>query len=65
MPVYEVLPGRKTFGGLEPGQRVTLTEAEAGGFLDKLRAVDGDDPQPIEEATEQPVKAKRSTRKSE
>lgn len=53
MPVYEVLPVGKPFGNRAPGSLVTLTEAEASGFLDKLRAVDGDDPQPVPAPAEQ------------
>ena len=68
MPVYEVLPVRKPFGGREPGTMVELTEGEAAGFLDKLRAVDGDSPQPL--ATEEPAaepkpKGKRTASKTE
>jgi hypothetical protein len=44
MPIYRVRPG-VTFGpaGCIPaGQTVTLTEYEAGGFLDKLELVSED-----------------------
>ena len=45
MPQYRVRPGR-TFGWKDdvgPGEVVELTEAEAAGFLDKLKLIEEED----------------------
>jgi len=55
MPTYRVRPGVTfgSYGEKKPGDLVTLTEYEAGGFLDKLECVP-DAPQPEEPTIPKP-----------
>lgn len=50
MPTYRVRPGVTfgSYGEKKPGDLVTLTEYEAGGFLDKLECVPDAPTQPEE-----------------